>query len=564
MILRTYQKDAIDCAYQYLREHKDNPLIVLPTGSGKTPVLATICSDAVKKWQGRVLVIAHVKELLEQAADKLMTICPDIDFGIYSAGLKRRDTQNDVVIGGIQSIYKKACDLGAFDLIIVDEAHLIPPGTEGEGMYRKFLKDAFTINPKVRVIGLTATPFRMKSGVICGPDNILNSVCYEIGVKELIVAGFLCPLISKGSKQKVDVSELHVRAGEFIAAETDALMNTEKLVKAACKEIVEQTYEDRKSILIFCTSIAHAERVYIELKFTQIVRVERIFGDTPVKERDKILKAFKSGEIKYLVNVSVLTTGFDAPNIDCVVLLRPTLSPGLFYQMCGRAFRMHPGKKDALILDFGGNVQRHGCIDQIRVAEDFGPKKKGVAPTKECPECNAFVAMGYTVCPYCKFKFPTPEKNEHNANASTDSVISGETSIEEFEVNEFACSVHAKRGADESAPKTMRVVYHTGLTIFNSEWICFEHEGWARKKAESWWKLRSRSSVPNTTAEAVFLANNGALCETKQIKVKSVSGEKFNSIVGYELGDKPPWDKKMDEVKDQFDATYVDPDDIPF
>jgi len=562
MKLRPYQQDAINCAYQYLRGHDDNPVIVIPTGGGKTLVIAKICKDAVSQWDGRVLIIAHVKELLEQAADKLNTICPEIKAGLYSAGLKRRDIKNDVIIGGIQSIFKRACDLGAFNLIIIDEAHLIPP--DGEGMYRKFLKDAFILNPKLRIVGLTATPFRMKSGVLCAPGNILNNICYEVGVKEMIVNGYLCPLVSKAGKQKVDVSELHVRAGEFIAAEADALMNTEQLVRASCREIIDQTYEERKSILIFCTSVAHAERVYVEMKFTHITKVAKIFGDTPAKDRDQILKDFKKGKIQYLVNVSVLTTGFDAPSIDCVVLLRPTLSPGLFYQMCGRGFRLNPGKKDCLILDFGSNVQRHGCIDQIRVAEDFGPRKKVVAPTKECPECHTFVAMGYQVCPYCEYKFPPPEKQEHNPNASTDSVISGEVSLNEFEVNSFHCSVHTKKGADESAPKTMKVTYYSGLTTFNSEWICFEHEGWAKKKAESWWKLRSNADVPKTTAQAVNLANNKALCDTKKIKVKSVSGEKFNSIVGYELGKKPEWDEKVAYVAKMFDATYVDIDDVPF
>jgi len=562
MELRPYQKEAIHSVYQYLRDNDDNPVIVIPTGGGKTPVIAMICKDAVTEWNGRVLIIAHVKELLTQAAEKLNIICPEVDAGVYSAGLKKRDLDNDVIVGGIQSIYKRACDLGAFNLIIIDEAHLIPP--DGEGMYRHFLKDAFTLNPKLRVLGLTATPFRMKSGIICGPNNILNNICYEVGVKEMIVNGYLCPLISKAGKEKVDVSELHVRAGEFIASEAEKLMNTEELVAASCKEIVEKTCDERKSVLIFCTSVAHAEHVYAEMKFSYMTNVAKIFGDTPIRERDEILSDFKEEKIQYLVNVSVLTTGFDAPNIDCVVLLRPTLSPGLFYQMCGRGFRMHPGKTDCLILDFGSNVQRHGCIDQIRVAEDFGPKKKGVAPTKECPECNTFVAMGYQVCPHCEFKFPPPERQEHNPNASTDSVLSGEVTFDEFEVDSFHCSVHIKKGADDSAPKTMRVVYRTGLAVFNSEWICFEHEGWARRKAESWWKLRSHAAVPSTTADAVALANNGALCSTEMIRVRSESGNPFASIVAYELGEKPKWDEEIAAIAKAFDATYIDPNDIPF
>ena len=146
MELRPYQQAAVDAVYDYLRQHDDNPCVVIPTAGGKTPILATICKDAVMQWGGRVLVLAHVKELLEQAADKLRVVCPELRFGVYSAGLNRRDTDQPVIVAGIQSVYKRACELDAFDLVIVDEAHLIPP--DGEGMYRQFLADAKIVNPR--------------------------------------------------------------------------------------------------------------------------------------------------------------------------------------------------------------------------------------------------------------------------------------------------------------------------------------------------------------------------------------------------------------------------------
>ena len=183
---------------------------------------------------GRVLILAHVKELLEQATEKLNLVCPEVEFGVYSAGLKRRDTEHSVIVAGIQSVYKKACELGSFNLIIVDEAHLIPP--DGEGMYRQFLAKARVINPQVRVIGLTATPFRLKSGMICGPENILNAVCYEVGVRKLIRDGFLCPLVTKAGKEKAATDGLHVRGGEFVAGEVEDLMDQDELVLAACTE----------------------------------------------------------------------------------------------------------------------------------------------------------------------------------------------------------------------------------------------------------------------------------------------------------------------------------------
>jgi DNA repair protein RadD len=473
MELRPYQQAAIDAVYEYLRNHDDNPCIVIPTAGGKTPVMATICRDAVGRWEGRVLILAHVKELLEQTADKLTLVCPEVHFGVYSAGLKRRDTEHSVIVAGIQSVYRKACDLGGFNLIIVDEAHLIQP--DGEGMYRQFLSDAKVINPEVRVIGLTATPFRLKSGMICAPENILNQVCFDVGVKELIRDGYLCPLVTKAGKEKADMGELHVRGGEFVAGEVEDLMDQDRLVMAACAEIVALAH-DRRSVLIFASGVKHGQHVARVLADMSGQECGFVCGDTPTTQRDELLARFRSGSLRYLANVNVLTTGFDAPNIDCVALLRPTMSPGLFYQMCGRGFRLHPGKRDCLVLDFGGNVLRHGPVDEITIREPNGPGN-GQAPAKECPGCQALIAAGYAICPLCGHVFPPPERQKHDAKASEAGILSGQVTTTVYQVQDAFYGIHTKRGADDSAPKTLRVDYKVGWQQFKSEWICFEHEG---------------------------------------------------------------------------------------
>ena len=195
--LRPYQQRAVELTYQFLGDCPDkNPCVVLPTGSGKTLVLSQFCIDIAGRWGGRVFVVTHVKELLEQAAAKLASMCPEVEVGVFSAGLRRRDTSQSVVVAGIQSAYKKADQLGPADVIVIDEAHLIPPS--GYGMYRQFIADARVINPKVRIVGLTATPFRMSAGPICTEDGILNQIVFEVGVLELISVGYLAPLVSKG------------------------------------------------------------------------------------------------------------------------------------------------------------------------------------------------------------------------------------------------------------------------------------------------------------------------------------------------------------------------------
>jgi DNA repair protein RadD len=332
LTLCSYQHEAVAAIYRHLRERDDHPVCVIPTAGGKTPVMASICKDAVGRWDGRVLILAHVKELLEQTADKLRAVCPEVRFGVYSAGLKRRDTSHPVIVAGIQSVYKRACELEAFDLVLVDEAHLIP--LEGDGMYRQFLADAKVVNPDLRIIGFTATPFRLKTGPICTPDGTLNHICFEVGVRELIRDGYLCPLVTKAGKAKANTNDLHVRAGEFLADEVEDLMDQDALVQAACAEIVEHT-PTRRACLIFASGVKHGRHIVEVLGRQHGLECGFVSGETPIPERDATLGRFRRGELKYLCNVNVLTTGFDAPHIDCVALLRPTLSPGLYYQMVG-------------------------------------------------------------------------------------------------------------------------------------------------------------------------------------------------------------------------------------
>lgn len=575
MSLRPYQRDAVEAVYQHLRQRDDNPCVVIPTGAGKTPLIAAICRDAVSLWSGRVIVLAHVKELLAQAVDKLHAMAPDLwmQIGVYSAGLSSRDTGHPIIVAGIHSVYQKARELGPFDLVIIDEAHMIP--MDGDGMYRRFLADARSLNPNLRVIGLTATPFRMSSGPICvpPPEGILNSVCYEIGVRELIRDGYLSKLRSKAGKFKANTDDLHIRGGEFVAAEVEALMDQDLLVHSACREILDQVRDgDRRACLIFTSGVKHGQHMAKIIERVSGEECGFVDGDTPSLFRDQMLRRFKEGDLRYLANVNVLTTGFDAPNVDCVALLRPTMSPGLFYQMVGRGFRLAPGKADCLVLDFGGNVLRHGPVDQIRVT-DPSTKRPGEAPAKECPQCQALIATGYATCPDCGFAFPPPEKRKHDGTADASGVLSGVVSISEHSVHSVSYSVHVKRDAPPDAPRTLRVDYEIGFHQRKSEWVCLEHTGYARQKAVAWWQLRSCVPAPDTIEEAVALAEAGALAETLTITVRNVAGEKYERIIDCELGAKPSpadvaipvaaaettWDETEPEAMPEWSE-----DDIPF
>ena len=579
MELRPYQREAVEAVYNHLREKKNNPCVVLPTGTGKSLVLAQIAKDAVTLWGGRVLILAHVKELLEQNADKTRRLCPDLPIGIFSAGLNSRSTKEPVIVAGIQSVYNKAELLGKFDLIIVDEAHSI--ASEGDGMYRTFLKDMQEFNPRVRLIGLTATPFRLKGGLICKPENLLNEICYEANLKEMIQQGYLSPLISRAGHAEADFGNLHIRGGEFIADEIEAAMDTDQLVTAACREIVDLT-RDRKSVLIFTSSVKHCQHVAEAIRGYSGQECAVVTGETPAGERAEILDRFKGKAVpadlfgtpkpplKYLCNVNVLTTGFDAVNTDCVVLLRPTNSAGLLVQMVGRGTRLSPetGKQNCLVLDYGGNIMRHGPVDMIHVKDKTSGN--GEAPAKKCPQCYALIHAAYAKCPQCGYVFPPSNHSELTQHAAHNGIISGEVFMDEYEVRRTFYEIHRKRNAPDDAPSTMRIDYEVAFQTYKSEWVCPEHTGYARTKFIKWWKARAPEwlPVPHSAAEAVRLAREGYLAETKKITVRSTAGEKFETIAKYELGPCPEREPGDDTAEvDMSGDPHVedfDPDEIPF
>ena len=532
---RDYQKRAIDSLYKHLQERDDNPCIVIPTGGGKGFIVGEIARDVVDVWSGRLLVLTHVKELVEQNAKQAIRSVNDpSNVGIYSAGLKKKDLDHAVISAGIQSVYNKACDLGAFDLILIDEVHLVPE--DGDGMYRTFLNDAKIVNPKVRIIGLTATPYRMKGGTICKPENILNSICFEVGVKQLIAQGYLSPLVNRSTAKRLDFDGLHTRNGDFLPEEINNLMDIDEVVEVAVAEITEAT-KDSKAVIIFSCGVEHGGHVARLLRESTGERVEEIYGTT--NNRDGIISEFKAGEFRYLVNMAVLTTGFDDPKIDAVILMRPTKSAGLYYQMVGRGLRICDGKDACLVLDYGGNIERHGPIDMVKIQEPRSKGEGGTAPTRICPECQGVCLVQYSACPYCNYLFPEIEKPPHDGQSSNASILSGPPKIETKKVERVSYFIHDKKGGDPDDPKsqTLRVEYTLGLMEKISEWICLNHPkgSFAHNKAIQWWKRRSILDVPESVEHAFILCQDGACVEPTEVTTITKYGEKYPNIKGMDL-----------------------------
>ena len=539
MQLRDYQQAAIDALYAYFSESDGNPLVVLPTGAGKSVVIAAFVRGVFERWPGqRVLILTHVKELIEQNHDRMQAIWPDAQAGIYSASLRRRDIFDPIIFAGIQSVHRKANELGHFDLVIVDECHLI--NTKNDGMYRRFLDALRQINPALKVIGLTATAFRTGSGDITyGEQHIFHDVAYELSIQTLLDKGHLAPLVSKQTDAAISLEGVHIRQGEFVAKELEAVADQEELTRSAVAEIIRYG-ASRRSWLVFCSGVRHAKHVQEELQ-RQGIEAGCVTGDTPKTEREAMLEDYKAGRLRAMTNANVLTTGFDAPATDLVAFLRPTASPGLYVQMAGRGMRTAPGKENCLVLDFAGNVSRHGPVDQVR---PWRPSKKGkgaaVAPTKTCPECQSIVAAQVAACPDCGYEWPV--KPQHEATASGLAILSSMEDpadyIESVDVTSVSYRKHQKPGKLPS----LRVDYLCGLRVF-SEWICFEHTGYPRNKAVAWWCQRIDAEAPATIDQA--LADADTLATPAAITVNTKP--KYPEITGYEFG-------RPDAEKERLDA----------
>lgn len=532
--LRPYQREAKRALAEHLGARGTNPCIVLPTGSGKSLVIASCLADWASEYgKFRCIVLAHRRELVQQNYDEFMSnvqgmrSVPQCEVGVFCSALKRRDYDAQLMFASIDSVYRKAGEFPPFDCILVDEAHRIPP--KGEGKYLTFLNGCRRWNNKLVVVGLTATPFRMGSGPLCHKDHLLQEVCYEVGVSDLIDEGYLCKLRSKVGESTADLSEVKKRGGEYAPASLSKATNRANLVEKAVGEIIAiLAREKRKSVLIFCVDVEHCHMVSQELARYGI-RAPAMTGKTPHRERDRIGNDFKDGRLCCVCNVNVYTEGFNATRVDCIVLLRPTMSPGLYSQMVGRGLRTHPGKEDCLILDYAHCIEEHGPIDLL------GGGQYTVMAV--CGECRESFSRAIRICPRCGWEIPKVEmerlesverqRRMHDSTASSRSILSNEP--ETLKVDEITIGPHYKEGSETS----MVVRYRCGLRMFR-EWICLEHKGYAGRKAVQWWRKRfgDTAKVPTVTDAVSNLFTCSTISEwTRTISVRK--NKKHFEIVDY-------------------------------
>jgi DNA repair protein RadD len=566
--LRDYQQEAVDSTIRYFIKHGDksgNPLIQLPTGTGKSLVIAGLLKFINENWGSvRSMVVTHVKELIEQNHDKFQKLWPGAPAGIYSAGIGRKDVNAMITFAGIQSVAKKAEAFKDVDIIIVDECDLISPNQQTS--YQKFFAEIRKHNPHLKVIGLTATGWRLGYGSIVKDDDAPNAMFDEIVFDActmecfnwFINEGYLLPVVPKATKKELDVSGVHKRGGEFIESELQKVVNNPEVTEYLVEDAINIAREDnRESWLIFGSGVEHCKDIIRVLKMHG-VSCAMVTGDTPKKERDTIINDFKSGRITAVVNNNVLTTGFDHPGLDLIVVLRPSESSRLWVQILGRGTRPDYAdgfdlsttagrlqaiaashKQNCLVLDYSGNTRRLGPINDPVMPKRPGQKGKSTAPVKMCPTCsswnhasvrycgglppidttgmtfgevNELILRGYfvrgkngiaTAKDFCGHEFTFEKKLM--ASASTKQIIKNDLPVTEvFRVSLVSYYAHYNRG-DASKPPTLRVDYHVdgnnGRAI--SQWICLLHDGFAGNKARRWWREHTTMPVPTSIDHAL-------------------------------------------------------------
>ena len=502
--LRPYQQEALAALEKYWSRGGGNPLVVMATATGKSVIIAHLIRDVSQRYPAlRVLVVTHTLELVEQDVKHLLALWPDAPIGINSAGIGQREWDVPIIFAGVQSVWRNAGRLGPRHLVLIDEAHLVPH--DGDGMYRSLLSELRALAPAggMRIAGFSATPFRLDSGRLDeGEGKIFDDVVFDYDVGRGIREGWLSPLTSKATKIEINVNNVGRRGGEFIAGELERAADDNAVIAAACDEIVARGV-DRRSWLVFCCGVLHAHHVCNALRMRGVA-CQVVTGETPLTEREDSIAMFKAGMVRCLVNVNVLTTGFDAPRIDLLAMLRPTLSTGLYVQMVGRGTRKADGKVNCLILDFAGNCRRHGPVDRVDIKLGAG-NGAAVAPatvrTKTCPDCAEINPLDAAACCCCGYEWPKPKPvAKHATSADAVPILIGERVW--LPVTDVSFHRHYKYG-DPDAPPSFRADYLCGLSPY-AEYVCFERQGYARTCAERWWYALSGSApVPATVAEAL-------------------------------------------------------------
>ncbi len=508
---RWYQQGAKQAIFTYFETKFGNPVVALPTGTGKSVVIADFIYDVFSRYPNQtIMVLTHRKELIAQNSNKLRQMWANAPIGIFSAGLKRKEANWPITFGGIQSVYKSmTLFTRKVDLLLIDECHLINP--HDFGMYADVIKHLLSINPKLKIIGFTATAFRLKQGYLTEQmftddgrqTNIFTDIIYDLtdvdGFNRLISEGYLCKLVARATQTRIDVSGVKVTEGEFNLKQLSSKVDNAFVNIQVVDEMIRLGW-DRWAWLVFGIDIEHC--IHLSNLFQERnIAIEAVHSKLTDKQNDARLQAFRDGQLRGLVNNDKLTTGMDHPPIDLIGMVRHTMSPALWVQMAGRGTRPYdfnnplqyiPGyeftKLNCLLLDYARNCERLGPINKPKIPDPPGKKKQGDMPVKFCPACGVYNFPAARFCDNCGEEFIFESKLETNSDAHAVFIETGEDTIERLEC--YHASYRRYQKSPETTPM-LRVQYltnhHKHKTIIENVMV---ESPQSRRHVDNWWKQR--------------------------------------------------------------------------
>ena len=543
MDLRPYQEDAITSLFDWFANESitKHPLLSLPTASGKTVIFSTFIKRQIMlQPDTRFLVLAHRQELIEQAENKIKNVWPQAPVGVSSSGLGRQELEAQILVASRDTLAagSRLEKDGKFDYIIIDEAHNLSP--DEHTRYQKIIKQ-LTAEHATRVMGVTATPYRMGQGYIYGKrkDHFFYDVAYQAKIPDLIEQGYLARITSYqvADNTIIDASKakLKFKGGDYKESDLERLAMDEQTILAIINDWVDKAYtQGRTATVFFCVSVLHAMKMNMFLN-KQGINAKILTGETPGEERKKILTDFEAGKLHVICNVGVLTEGWDAPRTDCIAMLRPTKSLGLYVQMCGRGMRVYPGKENCLLLDYGENIARHGCIDTAEPSQEFKVRRP-----KICGECLAISPPHAKRCIECNAEFPvsafsiylTPmeeRKVAKQTKAASGAVISDEKPGVKS-IQEKVTGVSASVATSKNGNSYCRVFFQIENNFLpRSLPLMFEHPKMSGLAINQWCRIvdAKKWGVPRRSEDAVRKINEGAMQDIIAVAVRK-EGKYFN------------------------------------
>ena len=553
IVPRPYQSQCVDRLWEYLHgETIGSPVAALPTGTGKSLIPPLFLNRLFQNYpMSRAIMLTHVKELVEQNRKALQRVMPTAPVGIYSAGLNRKEPGAPIVYGSIQSVRNAIKLIGKRDVMFVDEAHLISP-SEGT-MYQNVIAELRAMNPNMPVIGMSATPYRMRQGMLTDDtfdkdgnarkamfDDIVFDLTGVSAFNSLIEKRYLSPLVPKETDVVIDVSDVRTLAGEFVQSDLHEIVKKQNITLQALRQAYD-LLADRKSWIVFGAGIENCIQI-TEILNSMGVAACCVHSKMKSESRDNYIAAFKAGRFRAIVSNNILTTGFDHPQVDAIVDLRPTVSVVMHLQKYGRGTRpyFHPsysfqqlmtlqnridaiamgGKKNCKVLDFAGNTLRLGPINDPVLPKKRTKAGTGEIPIKLCPVCGAYnhTPSRFCIDEDCDHEFVLRSKIKPNASTA-ELIRKDEVAIEIWDVTLMQPYFYKGKG---DKPDKVRLQYFCGIQPV-TVWLGFGEgqTSFFKHNSHNWWRQHSPNDPPESIEEAIQRIRSGECRMTRQLKVNT-------------------------------------------